>query len=279
MIEAKDKEQAVLELYRVYDLYPVKHDILRPPADDITTATSGRRKVLNGSGGATATASEDERGDADADADEGDDSMTTPKKKKAAAPKKTAKRETEDDKVRRSIEHSKKIAAKRGIPYTGPEYSDPGTATQRRLEESGPILNTPETILVMEREANAIREELRRSENGRAVSEIREEVEGHVVDASSVVGSGGAGSDNAPSVVGGVGTANGAQGAPRTAVPVNGNVVPPAEQVQDPVQREVPGEEEKPPYEPVTPVKRPNAHGEPVTVVIPTSAENVDRLV
>ncbi|KAI6021497.1 UV-endonuclease UvdE-domain-containing protein [Pisolithus microcarpus] len=33
MIEAKDKEQAVLQLYRTYDLYPVNHESLRPPKD------------------------------------------------------------------------------------------------------------------------------------------------------------------------------------------------------------------------------------------------------
>lgn len=173
MIEAKDKEQAVLELYRIYDLYPVKHDILRPPADDITTATSGRRKVLNGSGGATAATSDDEGS--------GTEGALTPKKKTPT------KRETEADKVRRSIEHSKKIAAKRGVPYTGPEYYDAATATQRRLEQGGPILSTADTMKVMEREADAIREVLQRSQNGRAVSEIRDDVEGKIVDPKSVL--------------------------------------------------------------------------------------------
>lgn len=33
MIEAKDKEQAVLQLYRMYNLHPVNHEYLRPPRD------------------------------------------------------------------------------------------------------------------------------------------------------------------------------------------------------------------------------------------------------
>lgn len=32
MIEAKDKEQAVLELHRIYGIREVVHDSLRPPA-------------------------------------------------------------------------------------------------------------------------------------------------------------------------------------------------------------------------------------------------------
>ncbi|PWN44343.1 UV-endonuclease UvdE, partial [Ceraceosorus guamensis] len=43
MIEAKDKEQAVLELYRIYNLFPVDKMVLRPHADDVTMATAGRR--------------------------------------------------------------------------------------------------------------------------------------------------------------------------------------------------------------------------------------------
>lgn len=43
MIEAKDKEQAVLQLYRIYDLQPVKHESLRPPAEVETLRTGGRK--------------------------------------------------------------------------------------------------------------------------------------------------------------------------------------------------------------------------------------------
>lgn len=62
MIEAKDKEQAVLYLYRMYDLQPVIHGEylaslsgdkwidgsydpanLRPPAENITKETKGRK--------------------------------------------------------------------------------------------------------------------------------------------------------------------------------------------------------------------------------------------
>jgi UV DNA damage endonuclease len=45
MIEAKDKEQAVLELYRIYDLQPVVWENLRPPADEQTLKTKGRKSI------------------------------------------------------------------------------------------------------------------------------------------------------------------------------------------------------------------------------------------
>lgn len=45
MIEAKDKEQAVFELYRIYGLQDVIHENLRPPADDITIKTKGRKST------------------------------------------------------------------------------------------------------------------------------------------------------------------------------------------------------------------------------------------
>ncbi|KAL7425118.1 hypothetical protein Q5752_000806 [Cryptotrichosporon argae] len=43
MIEAKDKEQAVFELYRIYNLAPVVHDNLRPPDPAPGMRTKGRK--------------------------------------------------------------------------------------------------------------------------------------------------------------------------------------------------------------------------------------------
>ncbi|GAA5902644.1 hypothetical protein JCM8208_007027 [Rhodotorula glutinis] len=43
MIEAKDKEQAVFHLYRIYGLAPTIHDDLRPPAEVETKQTAGRK--------------------------------------------------------------------------------------------------------------------------------------------------------------------------------------------------------------------------------------------
>ncbi|KAL0956843.1 hypothetical protein HGRIS_002955 [Hohenbuehelia grisea] len=43
MIEAKDKEQAVLHLYRIYNLHPVIYANLRPPAEHQTKETKGRK--------------------------------------------------------------------------------------------------------------------------------------------------------------------------------------------------------------------------------------------
>ncbi|KAG8925397.1 hypothetical protein FRC01_010253 [Tulasnella sp. 417] len=45
MIEAKDKEQAVLELYRIYDLEEVIWENLRPPKKEQTLATNGRKSA------------------------------------------------------------------------------------------------------------------------------------------------------------------------------------------------------------------------------------------
>ncbi|KAF8348270.1 UV-endonuclease UvdE-domain-containing protein [Amanita rubescens] len=45
MIEAKDKEQAVLHLHRIYDLQPVIHESLRPPDLNPTKETKGRKRA------------------------------------------------------------------------------------------------------------------------------------------------------------------------------------------------------------------------------------------
>lgn len=43
LYQAKDKEQAVFELYRIYNLAPVIHENLRPPNPEPTLATGGRK--------------------------------------------------------------------------------------------------------------------------------------------------------------------------------------------------------------------------------------------
>ncbi|KAJ3915796.1 UV-endonuclease UvdE-domain-containing protein [Lentinula edodes] len=43
MIEAKDKEQVVLQLYRIYGLEEVKYESLRPPNENQTKETKGRK--------------------------------------------------------------------------------------------------------------------------------------------------------------------------------------------------------------------------------------------
>ncbi|KAJ7933764.1 UV-endonuclease UvdE-domain-containing protein [Mycena leptocephala] len=45
MIEAKDKEQAVLHLYRIYGLHPVIYESLRPPNENQTKETKGRKST------------------------------------------------------------------------------------------------------------------------------------------------------------------------------------------------------------------------------------------
>ncbi|KAK4053508.1 hypothetical protein OIV83_001676 [Microbotryomycetes sp. JL201] len=43
MIEAKDKEQSVFHIYRMYNLAPTIYDSLRPPAENETLRTNGRK--------------------------------------------------------------------------------------------------------------------------------------------------------------------------------------------------------------------------------------------
>lgn len=43
MIEAKDKEQAVFDLHRIYDLQPTVHENLRPPVEVESLRTQGRK--------------------------------------------------------------------------------------------------------------------------------------------------------------------------------------------------------------------------------------------
>lgn len=43
MLECKDKEQAVFYLYRLYNLFPVDPRVLRPPAEEESLRTKGRK--------------------------------------------------------------------------------------------------------------------------------------------------------------------------------------------------------------------------------------------
>ncbi|KAJ6594404.1 UV-endonuclease UvdE-domain-containing protein [Mycena capillaripes] len=60
MIEAKDKEQAVLHLYRIYGLHPVTYDSLRPPDENQTKETKGRKSAKKRKTGANVDEEEDE---------------------------------------------------------------------------------------------------------------------------------------------------------------------------------------------------------------------------
>ncbi|GAA6052523.1 hypothetical protein JCM3770_003808 [Rhodotorula araucariae] len=65
MIEAKDKEQAVFHLYRVYNLAPTVHEDLRPPAEFETKQTAGRKShkpKKDGKKGSAAAATETDEG-------------------------------------------------------------------------------------------------------------------------------------------------------------------------------------------------------------------------
>lgn len=157
MLECKDKEQGVLEMYRIYKLFDVRHDVLRPPADDMSMATSGRRSKLDGSGGATKSRrGNGQKSSASPASDDDDDDDEDGKLTKKGTPKK--ERVTEASLVERAIAKAKAVAAKRGIPYTGPRSREEIDADRALLMSSEMVKRD------MEKHAEWVRNELR---NGR----------------------------------------------------------------------------------------------------------------
>ncbi|SPO23483.1 related to UV-endonuclease UVE-1 [Ustilago trichophora] len=151
MIEAKDKEQAVLELYRIYNLRPVHHDSLRPPAKDIGVKTSGRKSKLGGE----RLPREPRKGKGKEDPDEGETSQELPVQ---LNPKSLSQAE-------RAIAKSKEAAKRLGRVYTGPgadvgedegiELAAPGPGEEGYVKTSEEVLND------MHMEADWVRAELR----------------------------------------------------------------------------------------------------------------------
>lgn len=156
MIEAKDKEQAVLELYRIYDLRPVKHESLRPPAKDIGVKSSGRKSKLGGE----RLAREPRKGKGKQDPDEA--AAREEEEEEAPAvqinPKSLSKAE-------RAIAKAKEVAKRLGKVYTGPgadmgedegiELAAPGPGEEGYVKTSEEVLND------MHMEADWVRAELR----------------------------------------------------------------------------------------------------------------------
>lgn len=132
MLECKDKEQGVLEMFRIYNLFDVNRDMLRPPADDLTTATGGRRSKLDGSGGASTS-----------------QSASAPASPEKKGPVK------ESTLIERAIEKAKAVAAKRGLKYTGPP------SVKDREVARGPLQSAAEVMEDMQEKAERIRIELR----------------------------------------------------------------------------------------------------------------------
>lgn len=139
MLECKDKEQGVLEMYRIYRLYDVNHDVLRPPANDNTMATSGRRVKLNGSGGSRM---ESPPSDTDGSVEEKNVKPVTA-------------RVTDRSLIEKAIAKAKAVAAKRGKKYVGPR-------SQEDIHEAQLLFKTTEQVRQeMEKEAEWVRNELR----------------------------------------------------------------------------------------------------------------------
>ncbi|KAJ1028414.1 hypothetical protein NDA16_001581 [Ustilago loliicola] len=149
MIEAKDKEQAVLEMYRIYNPRPVKHESLRPPAKDIGVKTSGRKSKLGGE-----RLPRKGKGKQDPDAAE-EEAEEAPKVQ--LNPKSLSKAE-------RAILKSKEAAKRLGRVYTGPG-ADVGEDEGIELAEPGPgedgyVKTSEEVLRDMHMEADWVRAEL-----------------------------------------------------------------------------------------------------------------------
>ncbi|TKY87365.1 hypothetical protein EX895_004042 [Sporisorium graminicola] len=150
MIEAKDKEQAVLELYRIYNLRPVKHESLRPPAKDIGVKTSGRKSKLGGE----RLAREPRKGKAKPDPDEADDSQPVQLNPKSLS------------KAERAIAKAKEVAKRLGRVYTGPGADigeDEGVelaSPDPKFGEEGYVKTSEEVLRDMHVEADWVRAEL-----------------------------------------------------------------------------------------------------------------------
>ncbi|KAK0546826.1 hypothetical protein OC846_004356 [Tilletia horrida] len=139
MIEAKDKEQAVFELYRIYNLVDVKPfwSDLRPPAENQTTATAGRKRGVLSSQTSKATLTEQDK------------ALRTLIKAK---------------KVERKLARKRAIAEGRTPPPEGDSDLDDWTPAKDRP----PVATQVEVLEEMRREADFIRNELRQGRDRRA---------------------------------------------------------------------------------------------------------------
>jgi len=158
MIEAKDKEQAVLELHRIYDLQPVHHDSLRPPAEVVILHTQGRKsnkKKAKAKAAAAAAAAEgegDEDGEGIEEAVDPDEAMldvdgaevappvegTNAKKAKTPAKRGRAKKESTAVKAENGDdgEQPKPAAKKAATPRkSGAKKAAPAAAAAAKTEE------------------------------------------------------------------------------------------------------------------------------------------------
>lgn len=150
MLECKDKEQGVLEMYRIYGLFDVQHDVLRPPANDLTMSTAGRRSKLDGQGGATHP-NPAKRSPTKKEIE--DDTLSDSEGEQQPQPK--SKRETDHSLMERLIEKAKLLAAKRGKEYKGPRSQSDINQSKKGLATSIEVKRD------MEKQADWIRAELR----------------------------------------------------------------------------------------------------------------------
>ncbi|CBQ72184.1 related to UV-endonuclease UVE-1 [Sporisorium reilianum SRZ2] len=148
MIEAKDKEQAVLELHRIYSLCSVETCSLRPPAKDIGVKTSGRKSKLGGE----RLPREPRKGKTKQDPDEADGAAQL--------------NPTSLSKAERAIAKAKEVAKRLGRVYTGPGADvgeDEGVELappDPKYGEEGYVKTSEEVLRDMHMEADWVRAEL-----------------------------------------------------------------------------------------------------------------------
>lgn len=164
MIEAKDKEQAVLELHRIYDIRPVKQESLRAPAKDIGVKTSGRKSKLGGerlprAGKKSKAAPEDGDDEVEESFAAGEDEDDFNPDTKASPVKLNAKSLS---KAERAIAKAKEAAKRLGKKYTGPgaDLGDEEGIELAAPAEEEYIKSSLEVLQDMHMEADWVRQEL-----------------------------------------------------------------------------------------------------------------------
>ncbi|CAD6886345.1 unnamed protein product [Tilletia controversa] len=151
MIEAKDKEQAVFELFRIYglvDVQPFWSD-LRPPAADQSTSTAGRKRGIGANGSGSVTEQE-----------------------------KALRTLIKSKKLERKMERKRAVAEGRTPPPEGDSDLDDWSPAKDR-----PAVATQlEVLEEMRRDADWIRNELREGRDRRAYGDQEGDEEGEEMD-------------------------------------------------------------------------------------------------
>ncbi|KAI9273574.1 hypothetical protein BY458DRAFT_435135 [Sporodiniella umbellata] len=151
MIEAKDKEQAVFELYKLYDLQPVNEESYIPVTGIETTQTKGRKSNKRATKKAQATKKEEDIEDEEElDAKELAPTTSTRRSQRKSAVKNYKEHGEEHDMLKEEALAEIKIKAEapeEGLLSVPPEVTPPSKKRSKRLEvvKSEPVQEGMET--------------------------------------------------------------------------------------------------------------------------------------